>query len=152
MAATHAQAQPAVRSLNRVTASATTSCLTGCAIGEVAGFLVGTALGWGNWPTVALAVALAFAVGYSFTVRSLVRNGLSLRAAFGTALAADTASITTMEITDNAVMLVIPGAMAATLGEPLFWAAMALSLGLAWVAAFPVNRWLIARGRGCAHC
>ena|SRR5215207_1509243 len=119
--ATHAQAQPAVPSLNRVTASATTSCLTGCAIGEVAGFLIGTALGWSNWPTVALAVVLAFVVGYSFTMRTLLRNGLALRRALATAFAADTASITTMEITDNAVMLVIPGAMAATLGDPLFW-------------------------------
>jgi hypothetical protein len=150
--ATHAQAQLTARSLNKVTASATTSCLTGCAIGEVAGFLIGTALGWSNWPTVALAVALAYATGYSFTMRSLLRSGIPLRRALGVALAADTASITTMEITDNAVMLVIPGAMTATLGDPFFWGALAFSLAVAWVAAFPINRWLIARGRGCAHC
>jgi hypothetical protein len=144
--------RPKEPSLNRVTASATTSCLTGCAIGEVAGFVIGTALGWSNWPTVALAVTLAYATGYSFTMNSLLRNGIALRHALGIALGADTASITTMEITDNAVMVVVPGAMTAGLGDGLFWGALAFALAVAWLAAFPVNRWLIARGRGCAHC
>jgi hypothetical protein len=145
-------AQPKESSLNRITASATTHCLTGCAIGEVAGFIIGTSLGWGNWETVALAVALAYAVGYSFTMRPLLRNGIALRRAAGIALVADTASITTMEITDNAVMLAVPGAMEATLGDGFFWGALAFALAVAWGAAFPINRWLIARGRGCAHC
>jgi hypothetical protein len=137
-------------SLNRLAWSATLHCLTGCAIGEVLGMVIGTALGWGNGPTIALAVALAFSFGYAFTALPLLRTGLPLGKVAGLALASDTASITVMEIVDNALMLVIPGAMEATLDSLLFWASLAVSLAIAAVAAFPVNRWLIARGRGHA--
>ena len=112
--------------------------------------VIGTALGWGTVATIALAVVLAFFFGYSLTLMPLLRAGLGLRKAAGIALAADTASITIMEIVDNAVILAIPGAMAASLTSVLFWSAMALSLVVAGIAAFPVNRWLIARGRGHA--
>jgi hypothetical protein len=140
----------AEQSLNRVAASATTHCLTGCAIGEVLGFVIGTALGWGNFATVAIAVALAYLFGYAFTLGPLLRSGISLGVALGLAFAADTISITIMEIVDNAVVLVIPGAMDAGLGDALFWGSLAFALTVAWVAAFPANRWLIARGRGHA--
>ncbi len=136
--------------LNRLALSATLHCLTGCGIGEVLGMVIGTALGWGNFPTLALAVALAFAFGYALTLAPLLRAGLGLRSTLGLALAADTASIAVMEVVDNAVMLVVPGAMEAGLADPLFWASLALALAVAAVAAFPVNRWLIARGRGHA--
>lgn len=137
-------------SLNRVAFSATVHCLSGCATGEVLGLVIGTALGWGNWPTIALAVALAFALGYLFTLVPLVRAGMGVRAALALALASDTASITIMEVVDNAVMLLIPGAMDAGLADPLFWGSLAVALLLAGIAAFPVNRWLIARGQGHA--
>ena len=137
-------------SLNRITLLATLHCLTGCAIGEVLGMVIGTALGWSDWQTVALAVGLAFLFGYSFTVVPLVRSGLALAAALPIALAADTVSIAVMEIVDNAVMLMVPGAMEAGLGNGLFWGALAFALAVAFVVAFPVNRWLIARGRGHA--
>jgi uncharacterized protein DUF4396 len=136
--------------LDRLALSATLHCLTGCGIGEVSGMVIGTALGWGNLPVVALAVALAFAFGYALTLVPLLRAGLGLRAALGLALAADTASIAVMEVVDNAVMLAVPGAMDAGLADPLFWGSLALSLAVAAAAAFPVNRWLIARGRGHA--
>ena len=138
------------RDLNRLALSATLHCLTGCGIGEVLGMVLGTALGWGSLSTVALAVALAFAFGYALTLVPLLRAGLGLRAALGLALAADTASIAVMEVVDNAVMLAVPGAMEAGLADPLFWASLVLALGVAAAAAFPVNRWLIARGRGHA--
>ena len=137
-------------SLNRIAASATTHCLTGCAIGEVLGFVIGTWRGWGDLPTLVLAIALAYLFGYSFTLGPLLRGGIPLATALGLALAADTLSITVMEIVDNAVVLVVPGAMDADLGDALFWGSLALALAVAWVAAFPVNRWLIARGRGHA--
>jgi hypothetical protein len=137
-------------SLNRVAFSATWHCLTGCAIGEVLGVAIGTALGWGNAETIALAIVLAFFFGYSFTAVPLVRSGLALGAAMGIAFAADTISIAVMELVDNAVILVVPGAMEAGLGDALFWASLALALAFAFVAAYPVNRWLIARGRGHA--
>jgi hypothetical protein len=137
-------------SLNRVAFSATVHCLTGCAIGEVLGMVIGTALGWGNAATIALAVLLAFLFGYGLTMLPLMRAGLALRRVLGLALAADTASITIMEIVDNAIMLIIPGAMEAGLDTPLFWGALALALAIAGVAAFPVNRYLIQRGRGHA--
>jgi Domain of unknown function (DUF4396) len=137
-------------SLNRLAASATTHCLTGCAIGEVLGVAIGTALGWGNLETIVLAIALAFLFGYTFTSWPLLRSGMALAAVLPIALAADTLSITVMEIVDNAILLVIPGAMEAGLGDVLFWASLAFALAVAWVAAFPVNRWLIARGRGHA--
>jgi hypothetical protein len=137
-------------STNRLALSATLHCLTGCAIGEVLGLAIGTALGWSNAPTIALAVALAFLFGYSFTFVPLIRGGMAFGAAAGIALAADTVSITVMEIVDNAVLLVIPGAMEAGLDEALFWGALALALTVAFCAAYPVNRWLIARGKGHA--
>ena len=137
-------------SLNSVAFSATAHCLTGCAIGEVLGFVIGTALGWGDFATMALAIALAFLFGYSLTMVPLLRSGLALGAVVPLALAADTFSITVMEIVDNAIMLLIPGAMEAGLGDFLFWGSLAVALAIAFVAAFPVNRWLIARGKGHA--
>jgi hypothetical protein len=137
-------------SLNRLAARATTHCLIGCGIGEVLGVVIGTALGWAVAPTILLAVVLAFIFGYSLTIWPLVASGLGLKAALGLALVADTASITVMEIVDNAVLLVVPGAMEASLDSLLFWGSLALALAVAWVVTFPVNRWLIARGRGHA--
>jgi hypothetical protein len=116
----------------------------------VLGVAIGTALGWGNLETIVLAIALAFLFGYTFTSWPLLRSGMALAAVLPIALAADTLSITVMEIVDNAILLVIPGAMEAGLGDVLFWASLAFALAVAWVAAFPVNRWLIARGRGHA--
>jgi hypothetical protein len=135
-------------SLNKTAWSATLHCLTGCAIGEVLGMVIGTALGWGNGATIVLAVVLAFLFGYAFTLVPLLKMGFATAAKL--ALAADTASITIMEIVDNAIMLVIPGAMDAGLDSVLFWASLAFSLAVAAVAAFPVNRYLIARGKGHA--
>ena len=137
-------------SLNRLAFSATAHCLTGCAIGEVAGLAIGTALGWGNFATIVLAVALAFFFGYSLTMLPLLRSGLALGAVLPLAFASDTLSITVMEIVDNAIVLAVPGAMEAGLGDPLFWGSLAFALAVAFVAAFPVNRWLIARGKGHA--
>jgi hypothetical protein len=116
----------------------------------VLGVVVGTALDWSNFPTIVLAIVLAFFFGYSFTVVPLLRSGLALAAVIPIALAADTFSITVMEIVDNAIILVVPGAMEAGLGDGLFWGSLAFALAVAWVAAFPVNRWLISRGRGHA--
>ena len=144
----HAGAAPG--SLNRLAFSATVHCLTGCAIGEVLGLVIATALGWSTVASIVLAVILAFVFGYAFTMIPLIRSGLALRRVLGLALAADTISITIMEIVDNAVMLVIPGAMEAGLTSPLFWGSLAFALLVAGAAAFPVNRWLIARGRGHA--
>jgi hypothetical protein len=137
-------------SLNRVAFSATLHCLTGCAIGEVLGIAIGTALGWSDVATIALAVALAFLFGYSLTMLPLLRGGLTLGAAIPLALASDTLSIAVMEIVDNLIMVLVPGAMDAGLGSPLFWGALAFALAVAFVAAFPVNRYLIARGKGHA--
>nr|MDP9211696.1 DUF4396 domain-containing protein [bacterium] len=130
--------------------SATAHCLTGCAIGEVLGLVIGTALGWGVFATIALAVGLAFLFGYSLTMIPLLRSGMALTAALPLALAADTLSITVMEIVDNGVMLAVPGAMDAHLDSPLFWGSLAFALAVAFAAAFPVNRYLIARGKGHA--
>ena len=110
--------------------------------------MIGTALGWGKFETIVLAIVLAFLFGYSFTAVPLLRSGLALGSVLPIALAADTFSITVMEIVDNAIILVIPGAMAAGLADVLFWGSLALSLVIAFTAAFPVNRWLIARGKG----
>lgn len=137
-------------SLWRQAVSATLHCLTGCAIGEVLGMVIGTALGWGSGATVALAVALAFVFGYSLTMGPVLRAGLPLRAAIGVAFAADTVSITVMEVVDNAFMLAVPGAMEAGLASWLFWGALAAALAIAFVVTVPVNRWLISRGRGHA--
>src|SRR4028119_1165783 len=137
-------------SLNRTALSATLHCLTGCAIGEVLGLVIGTALGWSNFATIALAVVLAFFFGYALTMIPLLRSGLALATTLPLAFAADTLSITVMEIVDNAAMLVVPGAMEAGLGSLLFWGSLAFALAVAFVAAYPVNRCLIARGRGHA--
>jgi hypothetical protein len=136
--------------LNRLAFSATVHCLTGCAIGEVLGMVIGTALGFSDLATVALAVALAFLFGYSLTSLPLLRAGLALGAVVPLALAADTASIAIMEVVDNAIMLLIPGAMDLGLADPGFWASLAVALLIAGAAAYPVNRWLLARGRGHA--
>ncbi len=137
-------------SLNRLAFSATVHCLTGCAIGEVLGMVIGTALGWSDYQTIALAVVLAFFFGYSLTMVPLLRGGLTLGAAIPLALASDTISIAVMEIVDNAIMLWIPGAMEAGLTNLLFWGSLTAALLIAGVVAFPVNRWLIARGKGHA--
>jgi len=134
-------------SLSHVALLATLHCLTGCAIGEVAGMVIGTALGWGNLETIMLAVALAFLFGYLLTTLPLLRNGYRLQSAARIALAADTASITVMEVVDNLLMLVIPGAMDAPLNSLLFWGSLSIALLVAGVAAYPLNRWLIAHGR-----
>src|SRR5829696_2894965 len=130
--------------------SATLHCLTGCAIGEVLGMIVGSALGWSNGATVALSIALAFLFGYSLTSLPLLRAGLALSAVVPIALASDTASIAVMEIVDNLIMVIVPGAMEAHVGDVLFWGALSVALVVAGVFAFPLNRWLIARGRGHA--
>jgi hypothetical protein len=137
-------------SLNRIAVSATLHCLTGCAIGEAAGMVIGTALGWGNLETVLLAVGLAYLSGFALTAAPLLRSGIATGAALRIALAADTVSITVMEIVDNAAMLIIPGAMDAPLDSIFFWGSLAASLALAGVVAFRANRWLITRGRGHA--
>jgi hypothetical protein len=138
------------QALDHTALVATLHCLAGCAIGEVAGLLIGTALGWGNAATIALAVALAFASGFALTALPFLRRGYALEAALRIALAADAASITIMEIVDNALMLAIPGAMDAPIASLHFWVSMLVSLAVAGVAAYPVNRWLIARGKGHA--
>lgn len=137
-------------SLNRTAFMATVHCLSGCAIGEVAGMVIGTGLNLSNATTVALSIVLAFITGYGLTMRPLLKSGMALRAAAGLALASDTLSVATMEVVDNALMLAIPGAMAAQLTDALFWISLAGSLVIAGAAAFPVNRWLIARGKGHA--
>ena len=137
-------------SLDRLALTATAHCLTGCAIGEVLGVVIGTALDWSNLPTILLAIVLAFFFGYSLTMLPLLRSGMALATAIPLALASDTLSIGVMEIVDNAIILVVPGAMDAGLAEALFWGSLAFALAVAFVAAFPVNRWLIARGRGHA--
>lgn len=138
------------RELTRNAVSATLHCLTGCAIGEVLGIVIGTALGWSNTATVALAVGLAFLFGYALTMRPVLAAGLSFGQALRVALAADTLSITVMEIVDNAFILAIPGAMEAGLASVLFWSTLAAALAIAFVVTVPVNRWLIARGQGHA--
>ena len=137
-------------SLNRLAFSATVHCLTGCAIGEVAGMVIGTALGWPDGATVAISVALAFVFGYSLTSLPLLRAGLTLAAIAPIAFASDTLSIAVMEVVDNVIVLAVPGALDAGLGDVLFWGSLAFALAVAGAAAFPVNRWLIARGRGHA--
>lgn len=134
----------------RVAAQATLHCLTGCAIGEVLGMVIGTSAGWTNTTTVVVSVVLAFVFGYTLTLMPLRKAGLAWRKALGLAFASDTVSIAVMEIVDNAVMLVVPGAMEAPLSSLVFWGSLAFALGLAFLAAWPVNRWLIARGRGHA--
>jgi hypothetical protein len=138
------------RALDTLALSATLHCLTGCAIGEIIGMIIGTALGWSDWGTVALAVALAFLFGYTLTSLPLLRGGLALSAVIPIALATDTFSIAVMEVVDNAIMLAIPGAMEAGLDNLLFWGSLSVALAIAGFAAFPVNRWLLQRGKGHA--
>ena len=146
----HGHASHGPASLNVTAFWATLHCLSGCAVGEVLGMVIGTAFGLSNGVTIALAVTLAFAFGYAFTMAPLLRSGILLRQAAKLAFAADTASITIMEIVDNAIMMIIPGAMNASLSQPLFWGALAAALVIAGAAAYPLNRWLIARGAGHA--
>ncbi|MET0510991.1 MAG: DUF4396 domain-containing protein [Thermoleophilaceae bacterium] len=138
------------RALWGVSLSATLHCLTGCAIGEILGMAIGTALGFSDWGTVALAVALAFVFGYSLTSLPLLRAGFAIGAVIPIALASDTLSIAVMEIVDNAIMLAVPGALEAGLGDLLFWGSLSVALVIAGAFALPVNRWLIARGKGHA--
>ena len=140
----------ATQSLNALAFSATVHCLTGCAIGEVLGVVIGTALGWSDAATIALAIGLAFFFGYSFTSWPLLRSGMALGAVIPIALASDTISIAVMEFVDNAVLLLIPGVMDAGLDDIGFWAALAFALLVAGTVAYPVNRWLLARGKGHA--
>jgi uncharacterized membrane protein YbjE (DUF340 family) len=136
--------------INRLAFSATVHCLTGCAIGEVLGMVLSTWWGWGNAASIALAIVLAFFFGYTLTSVPLLRSGMTIRQAAPVAFASDTASIATMEIVDNLFILVVPGAIAASLSDALFWWSLAVSLLIAGVVAFPVNRWLVARGKGHA--
>lgn len=134
----------------RMAAQATAHCLTGCAIGETLGMVIGTGVGLANAPTIALSVALAFFFGYALTMRGVLRAGVSWRGAVRLALAADTISIAIMEITDNAVMAGVPGAMHAGPATLIFWGSLALAFAVAFVVTWPVNRWMIARGKGHA--
>ena len=134
----------------RTAISATLHCLTGCAIGEVLGMVLATWWGWSTVPSLLLAVVLAFFFGYLLTFTSVRRAGLAFRAAVGTALAADTVSIATMEVVDNAFLVLVPGAMEATLSSSLFWWSLAASLAIAFVVTVPVNHWMIGRGKGHA--
>jgi uncharacterized membrane protein YbjE (DUF340 family) len=141
---------PSGAPLNRLAFSATVHCLTGCAIGEILGMILSTWWAWGNAASIALSIVLAFLFGYTLTSLPLLRSGLSLRQVAPLAFASDTASITTMEIVDNLFILIVPGAIAAGLGDALFWWSLAVGLLIAGALAFPVNRWLLARGRGHA--
>ncbi len=134
--------------INQMALSATLHCLTGCAIGEIVGVVVGTALGWSNGPTIVLGILLAFVFGYSLTSLPLLRAGLALAVVGPIAFASDTLSIATMELVDNGVILVVPGAMDAGLGDVLFWGSLSFALVLAGAVAYPVNRWLLKRGKG----
>ena len=141
---------PPAGGINAMAASATLHCLTGCAIGEIAGLIIGTAIGLSNVATIALAIGLAFLFGYALSTLPLLKAGLSFFGALGVVLAADTLSIATMELVDNGVMAAIPGAMDAGLSNPVFWLGMMVALTAAFFAAYPVNRWLLGRGKGHA--
>ncbi|HXG72001.1 MAG TPA: DUF4396 domain-containing protein [Gemmatimonadaceae bacterium] len=143
----HGHTEPSVR---RVALRATIHCLTGCAVGEVLGMVIGTGLGWSTTQTIVLSVALAFVFGYAFTFFPLLRSGLPIGVALPLAFASDTASIALMELVDNGIMLMIPGAMESPLSSAIFWVALAAALVIAGIAAFPLNMWLISRGRGHA--
>jgi len=146
----HAAEQASGSALNRLALSATVHCLTGCAIGEVLGMILATWWGWGDVASILLAVVLAFFFGYALTSLPLLRSGMSVRQAAPLAFASDTASIGTMEVVDNLFIVVVPGALAAGLADGLFWWSLAVSLLIAGIVAFPLNRWLISRGKGHA--
>jgi hypothetical protein len=147
---THGHGHGHDESIERMALSATLHCLTGCAIGEVVGVIIGTALGWSNEATIFLAIVLAFVFGYSLTSLPLLRGGLALAAVIPIAFASDTLSIAVMELVDNAIILVIPGAMDAGLDDILFWGSLSFALFVAGFFAYPVNRWLLQRGKGHA--
>jgi hypothetical protein len=150
---THVHHQPGLAAgpgLTRTAISATGHCLTGCAIGEILGMVLATALGWSAAPSIAISILLAFVFGYSLTMAPVLRSGLRLRQALGVALAADTVSIATMEIADNGFILAVPNAITAGLADPLFWWSLGVSLAVAFLITVPVNRALIARGKGHA--
>jgi hypothetical protein len=142
--------QPSETSVNRLAFMATVHCLTGCAIGEILGMVLATWWGWGNFASIVLSIVLAFFFGYGLTSLPLVRSGMTVREVAPLAFASDTASITTMEIVDNLFILIVPGAISAGLGDPLFWWSLIVGLAIAGVIAYPVNRWLLVRGRGHA--
>ncbi len=146
----HAELPTSGRALDSVAINATLHCLAGCAIGEVVGMLIGTAAGFSNLDTIAVSIVLAFVFGYSLTSLPLMRAGMALGAVIAVALATDTFSIATMEVIDNLIMVVVPGAMDAGLGDLLFWGSLSFALVLAGIGAFPVNRWLPTRGKGHA--
>ncbi|MFJ8935030.1 DUF4396 domain-containing protein [Streptomyces sp. NPDC102365] len=131
-------------------AKATLHCLTGCAIGEILGMAIGTALMWSNAATMVLAIALAFVFGYSLTLFAIRKAGLGLKSAIKVALAADTVSIIVMELVDNGIIAVVPGAMDAHLDETLFWTSLLGGFVIAFLLTTPVNRWMIGRGKGHA--
>jgi hypothetical protein len=145
-----AHEQPSGSALNRLALSATVHCLTGCAIGEVSGMAIGTALGWGNLATIALAVGLAYLFGFGLTSVPLFRAGLSFAAIVPIAIAADSVSITIMEAIDNLFVAVVPGAMETGLDDPLLWGSIAGGFAIAFPFAWVANRYMIARGKGCA--
>lgn len=138
------------KNINQLSVSATLHCLTGCAIGEIAGLVIGTAFGLSNIVTIAIAVGLAFLFGYSLSLLPLVKAGMVLSVAMTTVLAADTLSIAVMEVVDNAVMAIIPGAMEAGIVNPIFWLSLPVALTAAFFAALPVNRYMLRRGKGHA--
>jgi hypothetical protein len=138
------------RALTRMAVTATLHCLTGCAIGEILGMVLATWWGWSDVPSIVLSIALAFFFGYGLTMLPLLRSGLVVAAAVPIALAADTVSITVMEIVDNAILLVYPGALDAHLDDVLFWGSLGFSLAVAFAVTVPVNRWMIGRGKGHA--
>ncbi|MGW1951915.1 DUF4396 domain-containing protein [Streptomyces sp. NPDC001920] len=142
--------EPSATSTWAMAVRATLHCLTGCAIGEVLGMVIGTALGWSTAPTLALAITLAFFFGYALTLWGVLKAGVGLRAALKVALAADTLSIAVMELVDNGVIVLWPGAMDAELTDPLFWWVLAIALAVAFVLTAPVNKWMIGRGKGHA--
>lgn len=134
----------------REAGKATLHCLTGCALGEIVGMVIGTALGWAPWNIVALSVSLAFLFGYALTMHSVLKTGVGFISALGVALAADTVSITVMEVVDNGIMLAVPGVMEAGIGNPLFWVTLFAALIVAFFATLPVNKYLIGKGLGHA--
>jgi len=150
MAGHAAHAEQSQQSVNRLAFSATVHCLSGCAIGEVLGMILSTWWGWGDFASIALSIVLAFLFGYGLTSLPLFRSGMTLRQVAPLAFASDTASITTMEIVDNLFILIVPGAIAAGLGDALFWWSLGVGLLIAGAVAYPVNRWLLLRGKGHA--